>query len=102
MKIVATIQHKSSGWYLQFRYKNQRYTLSLGPVEEVEAIGKKAKAEKLLRLIKDNLLDLPGDVDIRTFLQYDGKPPARTPEPKKEWTLGELSEKYLKICSHGA
>lgn len=93
---MASIQKKGDSWYCQFLYRRERYTFTIGKVDEIEARSVKGKVEYLLMRIKQHLLDLPPGCDIVTFLQWDGKPPGVLPLPAKELTLSELREVYFK------
>jgi hypothetical protein len=93
---VASIQRKGESWYCQFLYRRERYTFTIGRVDETEARGVKGKVEYLLMRLKQHVLDLSSGCDIVTFVQYDGKPSGVLPLAAKELTLSELREVYFK------
>jgi hypothetical protein len=100
---MASLQKKGDGWYCQFTYKKRRYTLTIGPVEEVEARAVSAKVAYILMRIKQGLLD-PQATDIVTFIKHDGKPPAVevAEEVQKRLTFAELRDDYLTTFGSGA
>src|SRR5206468_897137 len=101
--VVAPLQKKSDSWYLQFMYRKQRFTFTVGKVEEDEAHAVKGRVEYLLMRIKQHLLDIPAGMDIGTFLQFDGKPPDTHREPQKKATsFIAFREAYLNTFGNGA
>jgi integrase len=93
---VASIQQKGESWYCQFLYRRQRYTFTIGKVDEIEARSVKGKVEYLLMRLKQRLLDLPPGCDIVTFVQFDGKPPGQPARRVKELTLAGLRDDYIR------
>lgn len=98
---MASLQKKGDSWHCQFRFKNQRRTWVIGPVEEIEARAIKAKVEYLLMRIKQHLIDLPAGMDIVTFIQYDGKPPEYVTIRQEEYTFGQMREAWIRTHSNG-
>jgi integrase len=80
-----------------------QHFVTLGEVDESEALGVKARYEYLLRLLKQRLLTLPSGMDIVTFLGHDGKPPNKTSESgSPEITLARLRDDCLKAVGKGS
>jgi integrase len=102
---MASLQLKGDSWYCQFIYRKERYTFTVGKVEEIEARAVKAKVEYILMRLKQNLLDVPAGLNIVTFIHYDGKPPpavlAAAPLPK-ETPFSEFRDSFLKTFGNGA
>ena len=98
---MASLQKKGDSWHCQFRFKNQRHTWVIGPVEEIEARAIKAKVEYLLMRIKQHLIDLPAGMDIVTFIKCDGKPPEYVTVRQEEYTFGQVREAWIWTHSNG-
>ena len=100
---MASLQTRSGSWRIIFRYRGQQHFVTVGPVDQTEAQGVKARYEYLLRLLKQRLLKLPPGVDIVTFLTHDGKAPEIPAEsPSAEVTFARFRDGYLETVSNGA
>jgi integrase len=100
---VASLQHRSGSWRVIFRYRGLQHFVTIGEVDETEALGVKARYEYLLRLLKQRLLTLPSGMDIVTFLRHDAKPPDATPQSgQPEITFARVRDGYLKTIGNGA
>jgi integrase len=99
---MATIQNRNDHFRLLFVYHGKRFTLPLGKVPQKVAAAKAAKVDEVLALLKSGYLNVPSDLDIVTFLQHDGKPPAAaTPHRPKRLTLSEARDRYLQTHRNG-
>jgi hypothetical protein len=89
---MASLQNRNGTWRILFRYKGKLHTFTLDESDTVQAAGVKAEVEELLRLLKRNLIDVPGGCSIEDFLRHRGKPPEHQPlvSRPKETTFGEL------------
>ena len=56
---MASLQLKGETWYCQFMFKRERYTFTVGKVEESEAHAVAAKVDYWLMRIKQNLVHIP-------------------------------------------
>src|SRR5262245_23416255 len=94
---MATLQRKGNGWYCQFLHHGKRHTLAIGRVSEGEARAKADQVGYLMMRLKQGLLELPAGVDIREFVQRDGKPRQRPDSPRSpsHITLAEFRDRYL-------
>lgn len=99
---MASIQKKGESWYCQFMYQHKRHTLTIGKVAEAEAQATAARIDYLLMRIRQRLLDVPGGMDIVTFIEHDGKPAATKQPAIISTALSELREAYLKTFGNGA
>jgi integrase len=94
---MATLQKKGYGWYCQFVHHGKRHTVAIGRVSEAEARAKTDQVRYLMMRLKQGLLDLPAGVDIREFIQRDGKlreKPESVSAPTS-LTLAEFRDRYL-------
>jgi hypothetical protein len=91
---MASIQKKGDSWYCQFLYKGKRHTFTIGRVLEDEAEAKANQVDYLLMRLNQNFLQLPPEMDIVSFLLFDGKPPVEKSEGDSI-TLKTLKERYL-------
>jgi integrase len=94
---MATLQKKGNGWYCQFLHHGKRHTITIGRVSRAEAHAKSDQVEYLLMRLKQGLIELPPGVDIREFVQRDGKPGPKPGAPAQSapLTLGEFRDRYL-------
>src|SRR5438445_3705355 len=99
---MASLQQKGESWYCQFRYQQQRHTLTLGKVDEGEAKTTSARIDYLLMRIRQRLLEVPQGMDILTFIEHDGKPPTKLESMQKPTPLSELVAIYLETFGNGA
>ncbi|HEX4129052.1 MAG TPA: tyrosine-type recombinase/integrase [Pirellulales bacterium] len=100
---MASLQQKGDAYYCQFIYAGQRHTATIGKVTKTDAYRWKVRAEELLASLKRRIRQLPPGVSIVDFLLFDGNPPVDAEfTPRKDTTLGELSEQYLATVSNGA
>jgi hypothetical protein len=97
---MASIHHKGEAWHCQFIYRGKRHTFSLGKVSQDEAESKANQVHYLLMRLKQNLLQLPPDTDIVTFVSFDGKPPHETAE-RDALSLAGLRDRYLETHRNG-
>ncbi|HLN30711.1 MAG TPA: site-specific integrase [Gemmataceae bacterium] len=100
---MASLQKKGESWYCQFMYHGRRHTFTIGRVGDDEAKNTAAKCDYLLMRIKQDLLEVPADMDICTFLQHDGRPLDRPGKLRgQQIQFSEFSDSYLKTFSGGA
>ncbi len=94
---MATLQKKGNGWYCQFLHHGKRHTVTIGRVSKTEARAKSDQIEYLLMRLKQGLIELPAGVDIREFVQRDGKPGPKpgTAALATPLTLAEFRDRYL-------
>jgi integrase len=94
---MATLQKKGNGWYCQFLHHGKRHTITLGRVSKAEAESKADQIQYLLMRLKQGLLELPPGIDIREFVQRDGKAITRQAAATSPalLTLGEFRDRYL-------
>jgi integrase len=94
---MATLQKKGNGWYCQFLHHGKRHTITIGHVTKTEARAKSDQVQYLLMRLKQGLIELPPGVDIREFVQRDGKPGPMpgTPASATLLTLAEFRDSYL-------
>jgi integrase len=98
------LQERNGSYRILFRYRDKLHSFTIGEVSELDAVGHKAQAEELLRLLKRRLIELPAGCSIEEFLRHRGKPPAEeqpAPVPAKEATFAELRDDYLRTHSNG-
>jgi hypothetical protein len=91
---MATLQKKGNGWYCQFLHHGKRHTVTIGRVSKTEARAKSDQIEYLLMRLKQGLIELPAGVDIREFVQRDGKSGPRPGSTARATplTLGEFRD----------
>ncbi|MFN4261402.1 MAG: tyrosine-type recombinase/integrase [Gemmataceae bacterium] len=100
---MASLQERNGSWRVLFMHHRKLHTFTLGEVDESEAKATAAKVDYLLMRLKQRLIDLPPGVDIVTFVQNDGKLPDHDrPLPRKEKTLGEVRDDYIRTHQNGA
>lgn len=102
---MASLQKKGESYYCQFMYLGKRHTFTVGAVSAEEAGNKARQVDYLLMRLKQRLIALPDGVDVVTFVEHDGKPPAAasgTPITRESVTLGEARDRYLQTLSGGA
>jgi integrase len=94
---MATLQKKGNGWYCQFLYHGKRHTITIGHVSKTEARAKSDQVQYLLMRLKQGLIELPPGIDVREFVQRDGKPGPRaaTAAQAVPLTLVEFRDRYL-------
>jgi integrase len=93
---MAWLQCRNGSWRVMFRYKGTQHTFLIGEVHESEARAVSAKTDYWLMRLKQHLVQLPPGCNIVTFVQHDGHPPEFPVLPRKEYTLAELQDRYLK------
>ncbi len=95
---MAAIEERSGRYRIHFRWHGKQEKLALGKVSAEEAANKAAQVDYLLMRLKQRLIELPPDVDIVEFVQFDGKPPADVQEvsaESRELTLTGFRDRYL-------
>ena len=95
---MAAIEERSGRFRIHFRWHGKQQKLALGKVSAEEAASKAAQVDYLLMRLKQRLIELPPDVDIVEFVQFDGKPPADLQEvsaESRELTLAGFRDRYL-------
>lgn len=99
-------RHPTSGHYkIAFRWAGRKVRRTIRAKTEAEAHGVLARFEETLDLVERGRLEVPGGVDVATFLLSDGKltsSPTRVREAARPLTAGELAEKYVATHSNGA
>jgi hypothetical protein len=95
---MAAIEERSGRFRIHFRWHGKQQKLALGKVSAEEAASKAAQIDYLLMRLKQRLIELPPDVDIVEFVQFDGKPPADVQEvsaESREMTLTGFRDRFL-------
>jgi integrase len=95
---MAAIEERCGRYRIHFRWHGRQEKLALGKVSAEEAANKAAQVDYLLMRLKQRLIELPPDVDIVEFVQFDGKPPADLQEvsaESRELTLAGFRDRYL-------
>lgn len=98
---MAWLQERSDSYRVVFRYQGKQRTFTLGKVTQAEAEAKLAQVDYILMRLRQRLLALPPGVDIETFIQFDGSPPAAAIQQKSgpSTVVGDLRERYIQ--AHG-
>jgi integrase len=99
---MASLQKKGESWYCQFMHERRRHTFTIGKVAEAEAQTTAARIDYILMRVRQQLLEVPDEMDILTFIKHDGKPPAVAPRGVVNTTFATLRERYLATFGHGA
>ena len=99
---MASLQKRGDSWCCQFTYERQRLTYTLGKVDQKEAESTAARIDYILMRIRQRLLEVPAGMDIITFIEHDGKPPAPSPNAIPSTLFSELRDRYVETFSHGA
>ncbi|HXG09284.1 MAG TPA: hypothetical protein VNK04_05800 [Gemmataceae bacterium] len=73
---MASLQERNGSFRVLFCHHGKLHTFTIGKVEKGEAEAKAAQVDYLLMRLKQRLIALPEGVDIVTFLEHDGHPPA--------------------------
>jgi integrase len=94
---MASLMQQGDRFYCQFVYMGKRHCFPLGKVSCDEAEAKINQADYLLMRLKQGLLQIPAGMDIISFLEFDGKPPAPTVTPRDAPTLKLLRDEYLRV-----
>jgi integrase len=95
---MAAIEERCGRYRIHFRWHGRQEKLALGKVSAEEAASKAAQVDYLLMRLKQRLIELPPDVDIVEFVQFDGKPPAdvqAVSAESRELTLAGFRDRYL-------
>src|SRR5271166_1418610 len=95
---MAAIEERCGRYRIHFRWHGRQEKLALGKVSAEEAASKAAQVDYLLMRLKQRLIELPPDVDIVEFVQFDGKPPADLQEvsaDSRELTLAGFRDRYM-------
>lgn len=102
---MASLQERNGSYRVQFCYHGKLRGFTIGRVAQDEADTKARQVEYLLMRLKQKLLVLPDGVDIVTFGEHDGRPPAAVPAlpatPRQAVTLGHLRDRYLATYGNG-
>jgi integrase len=102
---MASLQQKGESFYCQFLFRGKRHTFTVGRVTGAEAQAKARQVDYLLMRLKQKLILLPTGIDIVTFVEHDGTPPANTialPEsPRRAVALSVLKDRYLATLGNG-
>jgi integrase len=102
---MAALQERNGSYRILFYHHGKQHAFTIGDVGEDEAVAKARQVDYLLMRLKQRLIVLPDGIDIVTFLQHDGKPPAAGPTlpaaPRQAVTLGHLKERYLTTHANG-
>jgi integrase len=99
-------RNPTSGRYkISFRWEGRKVRRTIRAKTQVEAESVLARLEETLDLVERGRIEVPGGVDVATFLLSDGKlasSPTRDRQPARPLTAGELAAKYLATHSNGA
>jgi hypothetical protein len=99
------LQNRNGTFRVLFCYHGKRHTFTIGAVGQDEAERKSGQVDYWLMRLKQGLAKIPEGVDVVTFMEHDGKPPAHVPtqpdEATKVVTLGYLKERYLETFANG-
>jgi integrase len=86
-----------------FVYHGKRHTFTLGRVSRVEAENKASQVDYALMRLRQGLLNIPPSMDVTTFMEFDGKPPAgEAPQESKNVTLAYLRDRYFETHGNGS
>jgi hypothetical protein len=91
----------SKNYKVCFRFRGRSYKKSLKTTKGNDAQVILGGVKRTLLRLEQNLLDLPADADILTFVMSDGKQTKKPSQPQVE-TLQGLNDPYGSACSVGA
>src|SRR5690242_568002 len=92
----------SQNYKVCFRFRGRSYKKSLKTQSRDDAEIILGGVKRTLLRLEPNLLELPADADILTFILSDGKQ-AEKPQPQPQaLTLQDLIDRYTSACSVGA
>jgi integrase len=92
---------RSKNYKVCFRFRGRSYKKSLKTTKAGDAQIILGGVKRTLLRLEQNLLDLPLDADILTFVLSDGKQAEKASQPQIV-TLQELIDQYIAACSVGA
>jgi integrase len=102
---MAAIQKRKGSYRILFRHLGKQHAFTLGEVSDQEAATKASQVDYLLMRLRQRLLTLPDGVDIVSFVEHDGNPPAMMAIPeaakRRPVTLGILKTRYLETHANG-
>jgi integrase len=100
---MASLQERNGSYRVLFCHHGKLQSFTIGKVQPDEAEAKARQVEYLLMRLKQRLVTLPEGVDVVSFVEHDGKPPAAVPTlpaaPRQAVTLSHLKDRYL--ATHG-
>lgn len=98
---MASVEKKSYGFRIVFRFGGQKFHRSLQTEDEAEAESALGRLEDNIRLVRRGRLVIPDGADVPTFLLSDGKL-NELPKAAKTLTLAELFDQYFASLPRGA
>jgi hypothetical protein len=102
---MASLQERSGSYRVLFCHHGKLHSFTIGKVQPDEAEAKARQVEYLLMRLKQRLITLPDGVDVVSFVEHDGKPPAAVPTlpaaPGQAVTLAHLKDRYLVTYGNG-
>lgn len=102
---MASLQERNGSFRVLFCHHGKLHSFTLGKVARDEAESKAAQVDYLLMRLKQRLIQLPEGIDIVTFVEHDGEPPATAagvPITRQAVTLAEARDRYVETLSAGA
>lgn len=98
---MASLEKRTGGYRVVFRYAGRKYSRSLLTTQVTAARASVARLEDNLRRIELGLLSPPAGVDLCDFLLADGKSP-EAPKASTVPTLSRLCDYYFEQLPPGA
>jgi integrase len=99
---MAALQERNGSFRVLFRFDGKQRTFTIGRVAKDKAEARAERVDELLDLLTRGLLTLPPAIDVATFIEHDGKPPAPTASVNPSaTTLGQLRDRYLETFANG-
>lgn len=92
----------SQNYKVCFRFHGRSYKKSLKTTDRDDAEIILGGVKRTLLRLEQNLLELPADADILTFVLSDGKKAAKSQPQPQVLTLQDLIDRYTGACSVGA
>ena len=104
---MAALQERNGSFRVQFNFRGKQFGFTIGKVSEAEAKFKATEIDYLLMRLKQGLIEIPPGADVVEFFRHNGAPPARSrdsglPAYQKEFTLGDLRDRYLETHGNGS
>jgi integrase len=97
---MASLEQRTGGFRIVFRYGGNKYQHTLKTTDEKEARACQARVEECLHLLERGLIELPHGANLPVFLITGGKLNTR-PTVEKPLTLRDLFERYHEALPDG-
>lgn len=95
---MPSLENRNGSWRVVFRFRGEKRSFTLGPVQAADAAAFRASTAELLRLLARSLVRLPPGCPIEEFLLHRGNPPAHAAAVaagQQQLTLDQLRDAYL-------